>query len=807
MVNTEIQGGLGIGIDTADTELGIRILSSESEREVDNIIHSSPEMIDEANWHPLDDRETNFNVVNNQSSVASKALTELLTNSSDAVIMKAASLAGIDPKDPDAPQSPQEAVKELFQEELPGARRAGRLNDIDSDTDLRAFARNNFIMGITGDQATCFTVMDNGEGQEPENFRSTFLSLSHKNKSSIPYAQGKYNMGSSGVLIYCGRKRYKLIMSRRHTKNGPWGWTLVREKPDNAGHPIYEYYAPGEVIPTLKDQEAIFPLREKNGIPDEEVRLETGTIVKVYDYKIDGRNDFIGIRNGIAQNMVSTTIPLRLMDYRYPRENRGGRGSFVDERTALGMEAELTRKRTPNNAYNDEVRSGAKITVSTIVDQVIGTVEVEAVLLDEIPECLKTTRDRVFHHVNGQVQYKQKRGYLSQSIKLPGLMDNVAIIVDASNLSENAHHKIWSANRENIMNTTEADRYKEIVETALKESPDLKEWEQKKAAEKVKEATSKAQIDTFQRLLERVPEIKDLLTLGDALLIRSDRQKPKSRYEGLFTPTYLELNPRSKAQEPVELEIGERREISFRTDAANDYLTRADSAGRAYVAQLQSKNLPVRLSHYMRDGTLLARIQTTDEGARPGDRIELEARFLDPNLVNGQLSDTVNITLVGRREKEERTPRDRKPQEPAVALPDSRWTTQDGRDVGNEPSEQWPDGFTANDGGEVKELTAEQSLYLVNYDNATLQKALRQQRPVVKEQTEVMHRTGMILSMLAMKKQFEAQYEAADAETRDLLKELEPEIHRLNAQAIALIMPILIKTLPDHFRIRTEEDE
>ena len=806
MVDTAIQRGLGIG-DSAETDLGIRILSSESEGEVGDIIRSSPEMMDGANWHPLDDRETNFNVVNNQSSVASKALTELLTNSSDAVIMKAASLAGIDPEAPDAPQSPQEAVKRLFQEELPGAKRAGRLNDIDSDTDLRTFARKNFIMGITGEQATCFTVIDNGEGQEPENFKSTFLSLSHKNKSSIPYAQGKYNMGSSGVLIYCGRKRYKLIVSRRHNKTGVWGWTLIREKPDNAGHPIYEYYAPGAVIPTLKDSEAILPLRRKNGIPDEEVSLETGTIVKVYDYKIDGKSDFIGIRSGIAQNMVSTTIPLRLMDYRYPRENRGGRGSFVDERTALGLEAELTRKRTPNNADNDEARPGEKITISTIVDSVIGTVAVEAVLLDERPECLKATRDRVFHHVNGQVQYKQKRGYLSQSIKLPGLMDNVAIIVDASNLSENAHHKIWSANRENIMNTTEADRYKEIVETALRESPALKEWEQKKAAEKVKKAASKAQNDTFQRLLERVPEIKDLLLLGDVLTTRSDRPKPKPPYEGLSTPTYLELNQRSRAQEPIELEVGERREISFRTDAANDYLTRADSPGRAYVAQLQSKNLPVRLSHYLRDGTLLARIQTTDDGAHPGDTIELEARFVDSNLVKGQLSDMVNITLVEQREKKERTPIDRKPQEPTIALPDSRWTTQDGRSVGDEPSEQWPDGFTASDGGEVKELTAEQSLYLVNYDNATLQKALRQQKPAVRKQTEVMHRTGMVLSMLAMKRQFEAQCEAADEETRDLLMELEPEIHRLNAQAVALIMPILVKTLPDHFRIRTEEDE
>ena len=138
------------------------------------------------------------------------------------------------------------------------------MNDIDSETDLRNFARQNLIVGVTGDQdkgETCFTIIDNGEGQKAEDFRATFLSLSHKNKSSIPYAQGKYNMGSSGVLIYCGPKRYKLIMSRRHEGNHSWGWTLVREKPFNSGPPIYEYYAPKQTIQHFDAGSAIYPLR------------------------------------------------------------------------------------------------------------------------------------------------------------------------------------------------------------------------------------------------------------------------------------------------------------------------------------------------------------------------------------------------------------------------------------------------------------------------------------------------------------------------------------------------------------------
>ena len=61
-------------------EVGLRILRAESERAVGEIIASEPELTDPDNWHPIDGRETGFNVVTNQASTVSKALTELCTN-------------------------------------------------------------------------------------------------------------------------------------------------------------------------------------------------------------------------------------------------------------------------------------------------------------------------------------------------------------------------------------------------------------------------------------------------------------------------------------------------------------------------------------------------------------------------------------------------------------------------------------------------------------------------------------------------------------------------------------------------------
>lgn len=62
-------------------------------------------------------------------------------------------------------------------------------------------------------------IYDNGEGQHPKDFESTFLSLMRGNKNEIHFVQGKYNMGGSGAIVFCG-KGYQLIGSKRFDGSG-----------------------------------------------------------------------------------------------------------------------------------------------------------------------------------------------------------------------------------------------------------------------------------------------------------------------------------------------------------------------------------------------------------------------------------------------------------------------------------------------------------------------------------------------------------------------------------------------------------
>jgi hypothetical protein len=123
-----------------------QLLAAESEKEVQKIIDGIAEFKKPSNWKPLDNRETNFNVTSNQASDGGKALTELMTNMVDAVLMKHAYLKKIDPKSPKAPRTMYEAVDKLVKP-LQG----GKLVNLDpNDPWLREFASKNLVIGITG---------------------------------------------------------------------------------------------------------------------------------------------------------------------------------------------------------------------------------------------------------------------------------------------------------------------------------------------------------------------------------------------------------------------------------------------------------------------------------------------------------------------------------------------------------------------------------------------------------------------------------------------------------------------------------
>src|SRR5690606_18518884 len=115
-----------------------------------------------------------------------------------------------------------------------------------------------------------------------KDFEKTFLSLMKGNKNEIHFVQGKYNMGGSGAIVFCGTMGYQLIGSKRFDGTGDFGFTLIREhrlskeEQDTKKNTWYEYLKIDGTIPSFPINTLDLKLFNR--------QFTTGTIIKMYSY-------------------------------------------------------------------------------------------------------------------------------------------------------------------------------------------------------------------------------------------------------------------------------------------------------------------------------------------------------------------------------------------------------------------------------------------------------------------------------------------------------------------------------------------
>lgn len=797
-------------------DLCFALLDAESEGAVSDVLSTVNPRIHKVTWHPLDKRETNFNIVTNQASTGAKALTELCTNMVDAILLRHAYAARLDPTSAAAPQSVTEAVRDLVR--LRGAR-SGILAEVDDPAYLRDYAESNLVIGVTGSDDTCFTFVDAGEGQRPDDFESTFFSLSAGRKSEIPFVQGKYNMGSAGVLSFCGRRWFKLIISRRFDGLHPWGWSLMRRRPGN-GPPVAEFLKLDGQMPRF-ERPKINPFRLSNGQPDAKIASTDGTIVKLYSYALGQPANFRTIREALNENLVSTVLPFRLMDYRAaPDAKRGGRrAQGVDERTVNGMDFQLRRLDEEDDDEGAE-SAGDPVHIAEIRDPELGTVRVQAVPLPrDLPGWLKPQRNRMrtYHAVNGQVQYKRGRDYISGMCRLPGLKDRVVILVDASDLSESAHNDVWKGDRETIRKTEVGQYYEQQITNAIRSSNALRKLEQRYRNEQTELLAKQAQTDLFQSVVSSDPHIAQLLPGGT--VVRLPGPKPKSseaEYEGRYHPTFVELVGRRLREDGVDIEIGQRRRIRFNTDAKNDWLTRPDNRGQVRFVRDDGAEVGLGFSAELLDGSLTVWIHPVRGQVSVGETIVAGICLADDGMPQPVKSPVTFYVVASRPQQPASSSRGRRRRQAGEddgdatsdgrGLPKHMWITKDGRRIGDVETKPWEtlEDFTDQDGGYVDDLGEGEKIYYINYDNAHFQHFLVNER---KDGEKRVLTEQYRLSMLILMMGFEDAYRRLSDDRGELEWEGSvDEIRRLAAGGSATVVMSIAKTLPKLVTAETTGD-
>ncbi len=639
-------------------------------------------------WRLYGDRDGNFSVIGNQQSRPEAALVEKIVNSVDARLMKECLARDIDPASADAPQSVREAVASFVDGVEPESEMAGEVRFWPPQRQ-REQARQ-ITLAVTGSRprqagGASITVVDLGEGQYPEKMPETFLSIDRENKLRIPFVQGKFNMGGTGALKFCGRSGLQLVITRRCPEivgadggaESPWGFTVVRrERPvEGAGeirNSVYRYLAPvgaderpGRGAVLRFSAAGIEALPEKNQAYVR--RLPWGSVLKLYEYDMKGFGSHALLPGGLLGRLElmlpGIALPVRVHECR----SFAGDPNRSFDTTLLGLSARLEADRANN------LEAGYPTSALVHLGDQDLPVEIFA-FKPKKADKYRSTEGIVFT-INGQTHGALSKAFFSRNrVKMGRLADSLLIVVDCSRLSVDAREDLFMNSRDRLSNGELRKAIEREIEDLIGRHHGLRELRERRKAEEIAQRLedSKPLEDVLATLLRTSPTL-DRLFLQGQRLGRPHRAGAKGgtsngagqpgKYVGKAHPTYFRF---AKKPETDLLrrstEKGRRCRIKFETDVANDYFKRPSVPGRYFVEVIGGpvEGRDVAHSLVLHDGVANWSVRLPDD-LDVGDEVTLQCTVADDSLIEPFVS-VVEISIVpqGRRKSGKRSRRERR---------------------------------------------------------------------------------------------------------------------------------------------------
>jgi hypothetical protein len=558
------------------------LLRAETEEEVDDVLSKAGYLESDKDWVPLG-FENNFAAISNQQSDPSGALVEKVINGIDAVLMAECYKRGVNPESPLAPQSMVLAVEQFF------GIREGRL-DLLVSSEQTALAEKIHLVAVGSKENPNYLIIDLGEGQTPLRFPDTFLSLLRSNKMRIPFVQGKFNSGGTGILQFCGNRNYQLIVSRRQPgcpveHNDPsadlWGFTIVRRLLPAKGRrsSMYVYLAPNGKVPSFQS-EAIKVLPSKSGSNRPAIpyanELNYGTCVKLYNYRWRAKSMLTTEgRYELERFLHSPCLPIRVT------ETRGYRANYYSATVSGGW---------VSATIGDEQGEGRKLeegfpAYGNLNVEGIGQLTYQLVVYKN-----EVVQKRVPHGVlfllNGQVHGDLPADFISRRLKfdyLTGKSGPLLVTVDCTSMDERVREDFFMASRDRIRKNEVYNALEKQLTDVLRNHPGLQELNQRRRKADLESHLEKeAPLEAFQKLLDLDPTLSSLFAVGDRLVTNTG---PTARppFIGRLFPTFFRLSNASKDGLVKQCPLNRTCRLEFETDASNDYFKRTVDPGRIIV--------------------------------------------------------------------------------------------------------------------------------------------------------------------------------------------------------------------------------
>ena len=714
--------------------LFLKLLVADSEDDVFEILKSVELWEDPALWRPIGDNTNNRAIIGNQQEDAVSALAEKITNSVDAILINRCWESGYSPSSPLAPKSMRQALARFFlnvEDENAGMSRYWGTDRLPSRTELEAVTKHIWF-SVTGSEKTpSITIADTGEGQTPDNFPKTFMALvGYKNsegrtesqKANIPFVQGQFNMGGSGVYPFSSKLHgFQLLVSKRNPKlldlksnsrDHEWGFTVVRRSKTALGSSIYEYLAPnmhsteiyGSVLSFSSTTLPLLPESPPRSVPNNvySSEIEYGTLLKLYDYRYRevGLSTSHVLRKGGLMRQLELVLPecglpVRLVEGRPPKSGSesGKPGSFQNNLFGIlhrvqGMVHRQAGQEDMSPVSVSEVTQDVEFESVEVTGEQRGSLKLEGapvdgdiliggahlswvafVFSDNAADRTRNGKYSLIYHLNGQKHAHDAKAFFSDiGYRYLAKHNQILVLVDCTALSVAQREEVFKPSRDRMNKGELSAEIQDLLKDVLKNDRKLQALQSAVQQRMLNERlTDKAPLrNVLETLLKSTPGLARFFGLGAAIKVTRPfpgnevgGDRGSSIFEGKHHPTFLKFYGGTTQLERTA-HLGSRVRLRFEIDVVDDYFSRPRDRGMLEVRVMNSSAGIGGSRGELESGNFAYNVTLPDD-VQEGDMIQLEFSLSDGVIEPLMCTATLNV---GEPQTSDNTGGTRRPKQP-----------------------------------------------------------------------------------------------------------------------------------------------
>ena len=721
-------------------ELCLNLAYADKESEVISLLEQHGLWDNQNAWQNYGGNENNYSDIGNQMSNPDSALVEKLINCGDAMFLLKCAQEKIHPESSAAPNSITEGLERFFK--IPN----GKLSALDAGT-RNDLSKNIGLMSTGAKNNPTYTVFDKGIGQAPSQFPDTFLSLTESNKIRIQFVQGKFGMGSTGVLRFCGDQNLQLIISRRHpdaheghADDDKWGFTVIRRQNPTAQmkSSVFTYLAPqGDVLSFQADSLPILPRKdtEASGEP-----FEHGSFIKMYEYKIGSlrTKTTLDLYYRLSLLVPDIALPVRLY------ERRKGYGGHTPESTLSGLTTRIETDRSGN--LEKGFPADAQITVDG------HKMGVQLLAFKKGKREKYSRQDGVLFTQHGQNHGSfHDMFFARKTVGMSYLHKDLLVIVNCSELPGRSREDLFMNSRDRLCDCKLKTEIEKELSSIIKGHKGLKSLreQRKKDAIASKIGDSKPVVDVLSKLLKDSPALTNLLGSGNRLSNPFSIKKTgdQNDFTGKRFPTYFIASRKHTKTKPKQCHQGSKFRVSYETDANNDYFSRDNQRGKY---QLFIDGIPSQSGYDLWNGHFNLQV-ALPPSAQIGQIFEVKVVVNDPNRIN-PIEDTFWVKQVGPITKSGTSGKRRKPSSSKKGNKNSGPSQLDLPPIYPVKEEDWKN-HTFDQYSALKVIHSGKGNnydFFYNADNSWLKNEQKRARDEDTEIIETQYKSGLVLIGLSL---------------------------------------------------------